>query len=342
MNTEPANTPIITLRKPEGIVTIERLTPGKNRISVEAFDKGTYIEIPVYETSYPVELIAKMLEIKGIAWLCDEIARDESPDYVQQSLAYGLLRYLGREEFRDKRLLDFGCGSGSSTMILSRMFPETDIVGIELDDRLLSVARARAEFYGCTRVRFMTSPASDQLPPDIGEFDFISLSAVYEHFLPLERTTLLPRIWNLLKPGGILFLNQTPYRFSLFEAHTSGLPFINFMPDRMALAYTRRFSKRNLQNFSWEDLLRMGIRGASVKEILHILDGCPHKPILLEPVFSYEKPKRIELHNSRNLKTQFIDFVRRHPLLLEIIRKIRYHDLFLAIKKNGLSSSPIG
>ena len=101
--------------------------------------------------------------MKGPAYLCDEILRDESPDYVQKSLKYDLLSYFDEEGFKNKRLLDFGCGSGASTMILARMFPNTEIVGIELEETLLSIAKMRANHYGYKNIELIISPNPNQL-----------------------------------------------------------------------------------------------------------------------------------------------------------------------------------
>ena len=229
---------------------------GKNTIDVESKNKDLFLPIKTCETSYPIDLIDKILDVIGPGYLCDEILRDESPDYVQRSLKYDILSYIKEDEFKNKRLLDFGCGSGASTMILSRMFPHTEIVGIELEDRLLSIAKLRAKYYGYKNIILKNSPNSNNLPSNIGNFDYVVLSAVYEHLLQSERALLLSQIWNILKPGGILFINQTPNKYFLFETHTtSGLPFINYLPDRLALFYAQHFSKRKLKNFSWGELL---------------------------------------------------------------------------------------
>jgi SAM-dependent methyltransferase len=192
--------------------------------------------------------------------------------------------YLPRESFVNKTLLDFGCGAGASTVILARKLMHTHILGVDLEENLLAIARARAQFYGCSKVDFFCSPAGDQLPKNIGPFDYIVMSAVYEHLLPAERKRLLPQLWKQLKLDGVLFIDQTPYRYFPFEGHTSRLPLLGYLPDRLALAYARRFSPRIGPQESWSDLLRRGIRGADVGEILTILrQNSSHSPILLEP-----------------------------------------------------------
>lgn len=268
----------------DGIVNVEELTSGKNRITVNCSNKEMFIFYSTWDTAYPVNLIEGILNLKGPAYLCDEIMRDESPDYVQKSLENDLLCFISDDQFKEKRILDFGCGSGASTMILGRMFPCTEIVGIELEENLLSIAKLRAEYYGFDKMQLVLSPSGDKLPPDIGDFDYIVLSAVFEHLLPNERKTLLPMLWKILKPGGVLFINQTPYRYFPMESHTTGgLPLVNYMPDWVAGPLARTMCKKRLKNNNWETLLRKGIRGGNSREILAILNGMQHKPVLLKP-----------------------------------------------------------
>jgi len=271
------------IKNQDAIVIIDPLESGKNRIYVEAKKNNLFMPFNTWETSYNINLIKKILEIKGPAYLCDEIMQDESFDYLQKSFKYSILGYTDEKEFEKKRILDFGCGSGASTMILARMFPKTNIIGIDLERKLLELAKLRAKHYNFTDITFLQSPTPNSLPQNIGEFDYVILSAVFEHLLPRERTELLPKIWKLLKPKGVLFINRTPYRYFPIETHTTGLPFINYLPKKLSLWYTQKLSKRNLAKDNWETLLRKGIRGSNVREIYKILQNTPQKPILLQP-----------------------------------------------------------
>jgi len=164
------------------------------------------------------------------------------------------------------------------------MFPHTEIVGVELLPELIELARHRARFYSVEdRVRFYLSPDSNNLPVGIGDFDYIILSAVYEHLYPTERRTILPLLWSHLKQGGVIFLDQTPYRWFPVEMHTTGLPLINFLPDRLALHCACHFSKRVHPKASWPQLLRKGIRGGATGEIITILNRDGRRAELLEP-----------------------------------------------------------
>lgn len=297
------------MKHKEAIVEVERLSSGKNRITVQTLGEELFISQSTWETAYSLDLVKTILELKGPAWLCDEIMRDESPDYVQKGLTYDLLGYVNENGFKNRRILDFGCGGGASTMILGRMFPHAEIVGIELEEKLVSIAKLRKEHYGFDdRIRLLVSPDAISLPKGIGRFDYVIMRGVYEHLLPFERKMLLPQIWDLLKPEGILFLNETPHRYWPVENHTtSGLPIINYLPDKAAFFIARKFSKRKLQDHTWESLLRQGIRGGSVREILSILtqSKCKQKPILLAPSRLGAKD-RIDLWYIKSGKARFL------------------------------------
>src|SRR5215831_4024956 len=268
------------LTSPGGCVRVADLPNGKRGISVEP-KPGFFAPIRTWETSYPLALIQEIHSTKGL-YVCDEIMREEDPRYVEHLLRHEVLAYVDSAEFAGKRVLDFGCGSGASTIVLGRILPPCEIVGVELEGRLLRIAELRAQHLGAWRTRFIQSPSGDSVPEGLGLFDYVVFSAVFEHLLPRERTVVLPNIWSCLKPGGILFLNQTPYRYSPFEVHTTYLPMINYLPDGLALRVARRFSKRVARDGDWETLLREGIRGGTIPEILEIL-STRGSPALLEP-----------------------------------------------------------
>ncbi len=167
-------------------------------------------------------------------------------------------------------MLDFGCGSGASTCIVSKLLPKTEIIGVELNKNFIEIANMRAEKFKINNVSFIHSTDPKVIPLN-KKVDFILLSAVYEHLLPVERGKILSMCWSILKPDGVIFINQTPNRWTLFENHTTLLFFVNYLPDKLACWFARNFSSKNLKNLSWNQLLRKGIRGGTKKEIYRIL-----------------------------------------------------------------------
>jgi hypothetical protein len=87
--------------------------------------------------------------------------------------------------------------------------------------------------------------------------------------------------------GGVLFVNQTPYRYFPFEHHSTGLWFINYLPDGFSLFLARNLSKMNPEankSPDWTVHLRGGIRGGTEAEILRNLRrSASGRPTILQP-----------------------------------------------------------
>lgn len=334
--------PKTVLHSDEGRVLVAEILPGRRKISLEAKDPELRISRCTCETSYPVELIEKVFRVTGLAWLCDELQRDEAPEYLKKSIECYVLTYVAKEDFKNKRVLDFGCGGGASSMVLARMFPGTEIVGVELSSKLVSIAKSRAKFYKLDNVTFHASPTPNSLPNNIGKFDYVIMTAVYEHLLPEERKTLLPQLWSVLKAGGVLFLHNTPQRYAPIDVHTTGLPFINYLPDKWALFYAQKYSKRNLADEDWQGLLRRGIRGGTISEILNNLAETGTRPTLLSPSMNGTKD-RVDIWWLESQKGGHVlakKVVRVSLKALKAVSGIEaLHYLALAIKKNSVAAT---
>ncbi len=216
--------------------------------------------------------------MKGLVALCDELSREEDPLYVRLELKYGVLGFVPPEWFAGRRILDFGSGCGSSTIVLSELLPDSHIVGIEIEQEFVDLARERTAFRKLD-VQYFLSPSPQRVSAGLGPFDGIVFSAVYEHLLPAERAPLLQLLWANLRPGGYLFVNQLPHRWFPYEHHTSHLWAVNYLPRPLAGPIVRRFWRAQLQSCDWDALLRLGLRGGTPGEILRRLrsfdDGKP-------------------------------------------------------------------
>ena len=290
----------------EGRVRVEERPDGRRRVLVDPAS-DIFVSRSECVTSYPLDLIRRIVEVKSPVYVCDEISRDEDPNYVELFLHYGLLGYLPADAFVGGRILDFGSGSGASTVVLSRMFPQTEVVGVELEADLIAIAKMRADHYGLRNLVFLASPDPERVPPGLGTFSFINLSAVYEHLLPAERPQVLSQLWSILEPGGVFFVNQLPYRFYPIEAHTTGLPFVNYMPDRLAHFAATHFSVRIPSETSWSELLRRGIRGGTATSVRRDLvsgGGAAHQLV----------PRYMNLRDHADLWYGYSMQARPHPV----------------------------
>jgi 2-polyprenyl-3-methyl-5-hydroxy-6-metoxy-1,4-benzoquinol methylase len=263
---------IKVLEDDQGRVHVTPLTDGRLQLSAEA--TADYVHPPHSPcvTDYTQELVERIFECYGSIYTCDEISRDVDNTEAALDVRYATIAYLDDAQMsKPLRILDYGCGAGSSTLALARLFPNADISGCDYAVRLLEIARMRAEHYALHNLSFAAVPADGASQGAVAEFDIAFLNAVFEHLLPRERPLVLESIWRSLKPGGILVLNQTPHRWFPIETHTSGLPLVNYLPDAMAHWAIGRYCRRSVRGHAWEELLRAGVRGATVREIMGLI-----------------------------------------------------------------------
>jgi SAM-dependent methyltransferase len=268
-SSNPADT--WTISSGDAEVCATRINGSRWRLTTRS-RRGALVPRTSCETSFPRELIELLATTTAPEWICDAIARHEDPTYVQQVLRQQLFSYFPGNAFAGKRMLDFGCGNGASTMIMASLLPHTEVIGVELDATHIAEANAILAHRKLANVRFLQSPSGESLPEGIGSFDFIMLSAVFEHLLPPERRTVMPLLWSHLAVGGVLFVNQTPHRWHPYEHHSTGLWGINYLPRSFARWVASRYGV-GTRSRTWEEMLRGGIRGGSERSIRAALTG---------------------------------------------------------------------
>lgn len=176
----------------------------------------------------------------------------------------------GARTLRGARVLEIGCGTGTSTVALAEQGAQ--VTGIDIDEPSLRVARERVQAYGLP-VEFLNANAAalgDVL--ESRRFDIVIFLASLEHMLHRERIMAMRATWDMLVAGGLWCLADTPNRLWYFDAHTASLPFFQWLPDDLAFEYAR-FSPREPFASSYptatpealESFLRHG-RGVSYHE----------------------------------------------------------------------------
>lgn len=103
----------------------------------------------------------------------------------------------------DVRILDAGCGTGSSTEYLATLNPQASVVGIDLSAGTLAVAKERCRRSQTQRVEFHHLSLYDagQLA---GEFDLINCVGVLHH-LP-DPIRGIQALASKLAPGGLMHI----------------------------------------------------------------------------------------------------------------------------------------
>jgi SAM-dependent methyltransferase len=95
-----------------------------------------------------------------------------------------------------RRVLDLGTGTGSAAFVAARRFPGSDVVGVDLSERMLAEARADTPSELATRVRFEAADGA-RLPFDADAFDLVVLANMIPFFDELARV-VAPGGWVVL------------------------------------------------------------------------------------------------------------------------------------------------
>lgn len=102
------------------------------------------------------------------------------------------------------RVLDLGSGTGTLAILLKSTVPEAEIVGLDLDPRILGIAKAKADRAG---VSIEWAEGSVAVPPFAARsFDRILSSLVFHHLTDAEKEQALAAARRLLRPGGSLHI----------------------------------------------------------------------------------------------------------------------------------------
>ncbi|MCG7316144.1 class I SAM-dependent methyltransferase [Brevibacillus laterosporus] len=143
-----------------------------------------------------------------------------------QTIQFFLPFHSQEEMFKNKTVLDIGCGGGGKTCYYATFGPEK-IIGIDIVPHYAEEGNAFAREKGLDNIAsFMTGDASKMLFED-ETFDSIIMNDAMEHVDNPEKT--LEECFRVLKKGGHLYINFPPY-YHPYGAHLSdaiGFPWVH-------------------------------------------------------------------------------------------------------------------
>jgi ubiquinone/menaquinone biosynthesis C-methylase UbiE len=100
------------------------------------------------------------------------------------------------------RVLDVGCGTGTLAIMTKELHPETEVVGIDADSKILTIARDKAAKAGINVT--MDQGMADRLPYADGSFDRVLSSLFFHHLLTESKRRTLREVFRVLRSDGRL------------------------------------------------------------------------------------------------------------------------------------------
>ncbi|MBL0419189.1 class I SAM-dependent methyltransferase [Ramlibacter sp. AW1] len=135
-----------------------------------------------------------------------------SYDFMVHAATFGIDRLWKRRIVQlipphARRVADLACGTGISTLAIARHLPSCQVVGVELREEYLAIAREKVRRQGLSaRVDLVLSRAEDYHSEQ--PFDCIA-SSYLAKYADLPR--LLDHAWDMLVPGGVFLMHDFTY-----------------------------------------------------------------------------------------------------------------------------------
>ena len=222
-------------------------------------------------------------------------------------------------DFRQKRVLEVGCAEAGLLDYLQKLGMK-ELTGIELEASRVEIARK----YNATLDVRVGDIADQTLPEKIsGRFDVIIMRDVIEHVPNRESTFRV--LWELLQPGGYLFITFPP-RFSPFAGHQQHArsflkhtPYVSLLPEFL----WRRMGRWLGEPEEFLDSVMLNYRiGLSIRQFEKFYRRQGFVPVLkdlflLRPIFKYRMGLPIikfpNIPFFREFKTTGCEYLLRKP-----------------------------
>ena len=131
-------------------------------------------------------------------------------DFMNTAMTFGMHRRwlrkaLGKLNDKEARnttafdIIDLATGTGEVAFSLGRLYSEADILGVDLSEGMLGIARRKLAGNPQTRIRFEQGDCLDLKYPD-NSFDLLTIAYGVRNFENLEKG--FREFYRVLRPGG--------------------------------------------------------------------------------------------------------------------------------------------
>ena len=223
-----------------------------------------------HETRYSARVVRLLVERKGArrAPLYFPFKEERARFFLDP-----LLRYLRGRGARDLSVLEVGASFGHMTEYLAEQPEIAEIHCFDTDPAFVDIVRAKVEEQDLRRVKDVRLFGNDEtrrLPWPDARFDLVLVVGVVEHLPARNRRAQVDEYYRVLAPGGHIAILDTPNRLFPLETHSIGLPFVQWLPPRLAYAYARLARPRKFGAVTYESFVADGTgwRNATLADCL--------------------------------------------------------------------------
>jgi 2-polyprenyl-3-methyl-5-hydroxy-6-metoxy-1,4-benzoquinol methylase len=215
-------------------------------------------------------------------------------------------------DLESKRVLDFGCGTGATTVTLAMHCK--NVVAYDINKKSVEICKKRLEEHGLAdRVKIYWASDISELAGQLGKFDLILSNAVLQN-VPLSikglRENIIKTLFSLLNKQGCLYINETANRLWPKDDNTTKLWWIPWTKPGSQWAYKKAIkAKRHVENPETHSngplgLEERGAWGVTYFELKRYLKGQPY-----EVVNSLPGHNKHRVYKVGKAKTRVAEFV---------------------------------
>ena len=103
-----------------------------------------------------------------------------------------------------KRIMDMGTGNCFSAFVMAELFPEAEVIAVDLAAPYVRFCRRWKEVRGVENVQFYHASGEDLTAFEENSFDIVTYAYVLHEMPAVQAKTVVDQMVRLLKPGGTL------------------------------------------------------------------------------------------------------------------------------------------
>ena len=155
-------------------------------------------------------LLSKRSSMPCPAWLSWMVERDNP--FTKVTRAEAIIQHLALH--KDMTILDIGCGPGRLTIPIAKQISKNGkIVAMDIQDAMLNKVRKKADDTNLNNIIYLNANIAN-CELENNKFDRILLVSVLGEIPSQDQGIAVKKIFNALKPGGILSVTET-----IFDPH---------------------------------------------------------------------------------------------------------------------------
>ncbi len=162
---------------------------------------------PQRDTIFNIDSVTEDFDFNGrVVEVFDDMLYRSVPFYAEVIAASAQL--LEAFLLPGDEVYDLGCATGTTLLEFCRLLPDRDLrfIGIDSSTAMLDKARLKAELY--SKQDMLSFRAEDITTIEHSDAGAYILNYTLQFIRPLQRQDFLTRLYNSLRPGGILLLSE--------------------------------------------------------------------------------------------------------------------------------------